>query len=143
MTAAAASLARLETIRSGVASAALDGAYARSGGWTIHPYGGKAQSLSGNHIVVNTLPDMQHPMGRGVNAAQGQLKKLQRRFVGLGLLRGDDFVEIDLELGPSSGEEIVVDIGENREAKAGLQLRRARRPCRAMASMREASRVGS
>ena len=72
--------------------------------------------------MVNALAHVQDAMGGSIDAAQGQFEQLQRRFVGLGLLCGDDFVEFNFQLGAGEGEEIVVDVGENREAKARLEL---------------------
>jgi hypothetical protein len=54
--------------------------------------------------VVNALADMQHSMCRSVAAAQSYFAQFQGGFVGQGLLRGNDRVEINFELGPRGGE---------------------------------------
>jgi hypothetical protein len=40
----------------------------------------------------------------------------------VGLLGGDDFVELDFQLRAGASEEIVVDVGENGQAKSGFEL---------------------
>ena len=78
--------------------------------------------MRGNDIVVDALRDVQHSMGGSIDATQGQLEEFQGRFVGLGLLRGDDCIEVYAELRARAREQIIVHIRENRQPKATLEL---------------------
>ena len=40
----------------------------------------------------------------------------------MGLLGGDDLVEVNFEFGAGEGEEIVVYVGKNGKAEAGFEL---------------------
>jgi hypothetical protein len=72
--------------------------------------------------MIDALAYVQHTMGRSVDAAQGILKDFQRWLVGLGLLRSDDGIELNSQLRARAGEECVIDIRNNRQPKAGLEL---------------------
>src|SRR5205085_11914090 len=100
----------------------LDGAHARAGRGAIHPDRGQAEGLGGNDVVIDALSDVENAMPWGLDAGQSKFKKFPRGFVGLGLLRSDDCVEIDAKLGASSGEEVVVDVGEDSETEAVFEL---------------------
>src|SRR5579864_6167684 len=65
---------------------------------------------------------MQDTMCRSVDATECEFEEFERRFVGLSLLRGDDFIEVCAKLRPCRREEIVVHIRENRYSKASLEL---------------------
>ena len=49
---------------------------AGTSGWAVHPDGCKAQSLSWNDVVINTLSYMEDAVGGSLNSAEGQLKEL-------------------------------------------------------------------
>src|ERR1700736_3309001 len=61
-------------------------------------------------------------MCRSIDSIEGEFEEFQRGFVGMGLLRGDDLIEVNSQLTLRAGEEIVVHIGENRKSKARLEL---------------------
>ena len=48
----------------------FDGADAGVCRGTVHPYGGEAERLGGDYVVVDALADVQHAMGGGVDAAE-------------------------------------------------------------------------
>src|SRR5579863_3234908 len=97
-------------------------AYAGSRRRPVHPNCGQTERLSGNHIVVDALADMENAVRGGLDACESQFENLQRRFVGLCLLSSNDLVEFHFELWPRSREKIVVHVGNNREAIAALEL---------------------
>jgi len=72
--------------------------------------------------VIDALAHVEHAVGGGLHALQGQLKHLHRRLISLCLLRRDYLVKFHLQPGTRRGEEIVVDVGENCQAKARFQL---------------------
>ena len=47
--------------------------------------------------MVDALSDVQDTMRRSIDSAESQLEQFQRRFISLGLLRGDDLVELDFK----------------------------------------------
>ena len=62
--------------------------------------------------MIDALAYMKHAVRWRFDAAEGQLKDLERGFVRLCLLGGDDFVECDVKLRSGGREQIIVDVGE-------------------------------
>ena len=100
----------------------FDGPDAWACGRAVHPHRRETESLRWNNVVIDALAYMQDAMGGRRYAAEGQLKKLERRFVRPRLLRGDDFIKSDFELRSGAFEQIVVDVGEDGEAESRFQL---------------------
>lgn len=100
----------------------FDGTDAGSRRGTINPYRGQPQRLGWSYVVIDALADMQHTMRRNLDPSQRKFKDLQRRFVSLGLLRGDDLIESNAQLGKCCREKIVIHVRKNSQAKAALQL---------------------
>jgi hypothetical protein len=72
--------------------------------------------------VIDALAHVEHAVGGSLDSTQRQLEQFQRGLVGLSLLSGDDFVKFDSEQRTGAVEEIVVHVGEDGQAEAGLEL---------------------
>src|SRR5215469_4026052 len=72
--------------------------------------------------MVDALTHVQHAMRGRLDTAERQLEELQRGLVGLRLLRCNDVVEAYFELRSGTGEQFVIDVGQDREAKSRFQL---------------------
>ena len=54
--------------------------------------------------MVNTLADVEDAVSGRIDPVQSQLKHLKGWLVGSGLLCGDDFIEVNPQLGASPGK---------------------------------------
>jgi hypothetical protein len=54
--------------------------------------------------MIDALADVKHAVSGSIHTAEREFEEFQRGFVGLCLLRGDDFVEVDAELGTCCGK---------------------------------------
>src|SRR5919106_4619300 len=83
----------------------------------VDPRRRDAQRSRRLHIVEIALGHVQ-PRRRRDPLARGQ-EMSRRRLVGADLLGGDDEVEVDGQVAARAGQQIVVDVRENREPVAG------------------------
>ena len=72
--------------------------------------------------MVDALPNMQPLRWDYSGSLLSQFENLQRGFVGPGLLRGDHVVEGHVEAAGGLGEKVVVNIGNDGELIACLEL---------------------
>ena len=73
------------------------------------------------YIVVQTLGNMEQPLTWNGISPQERFEIIQRRFIAVDLLRGDDGVERHAELRRRVGEQVVVDIGKHSQLVTRVQ----------------------
>ncbi len=81
----------------------------------------EAEVAGGDEVVLPALGDVDDLGGVDVHGLEGVLEALPGRLVGLGLLGGDDMVELDAHVGQVLGDEVVVRVGDDGDLVPGLQ----------------------
>ena len=72
-------------------------------------------SCIGMHVVAGVGGDVQEVLRLGIQGVQHVLERLVARLVGLGLLGGEDGVEVSAELGNADVQEAGVRVGQSHQ----------------------------